>query len=182
MAARLEPATVSSFDGHLETLGSFDVMGGAGNDDLDGGAGDDSFSGGNGADFFDLSSGGNDIAVGGTDWDTFWFGGAFTAADQVDGGGIGGDYDVISLKGSYAAPIVLTATTMVNVEAIDLVGGGAFSLVVVDANVAAGKSLTVDGGNLTGGGETLQFDGSAELDGSFQIVGGGNDDILTGGR
>ena len=144
---------------------------------------DDSFSGGNGTDF-DLSYRGNNI-VGrwhglgtrsGSAMPSLLLPAIRSTAAAAPAVTSMRSFSVVSMP----CRIVFTATTMVNVEAIDL-ASGAYSLVVVDANVAAGKSLTVDGGNLAGGGETLQFDGSAELDGSFHMVGGSNGDVLTGG-
>ncbi|MFN7085209.1 MAG: calcium-binding protein, partial [Burkholderiales bacterium] len=50
-----------------------------------------------------------------------------------------------------------------------------------DANVAAGKTLTVDATALTDSGATLKFVGSAELDGVFSVTGGAGADTITGG-
>ena len=55
-----------------------------------------------------------------------------------------------------------------------------YSLTTVDANVAAGTRLVIQGSSLQAG-ETLTFDGSAETDGVFQVFGGRDADMLIGG-
>jgi Ca2+-binding RTX toxin-like protein len=50
-----------------------------------------------------------------------------------------------------------------------------------DGNVAAGVRMTVDAAPLRGG-ETLTFDGSAEIDGSFRIFGGTGADSIKGSQ
>jgi Ca2+-binding RTX toxin-like protein len=52
---------------------------------------------------------------------------------------------------------------------------------MVDANVAAGVQMVVDGAKLRIA-EFFRFDGSAELDGSFRVFGGLVDDIIIGSR
>src|SRR5204862_338235 len=105
------------------------------------------------------------------------FGAAFSALDAVDGGA---GADTTTLSGNYAAGIVFTPTTMMNVEKISLGSGFSYSLKINDATIAAGQTLTVDGVAL-GAGNTLNLDGSAETNGNLNVVGGaGNDTVALG--
>jgi Ca2+-binding RTX toxin-like protein len=181
-ASTLGAADTLTFDGSAETDGSFDLIGGAGDDVLTGGAGNDGFN---------LTQGGNDTAHGGAGNDTFSFGAAFTAADTVDGGA---NSDTISLNGDYSAGLTLGATTITSIENIVVQGGHDYNLTTDDANVASGATLNVIATSL-GTGDTLTFDGSAETDGKFaffidsanvlansHITGGaGNDSIVLNG-
>ena len=131
---------VLTFNGWAELDGKFSFTGGAGNDVL---------TGGSGADFFALSGGGNDIANGGNGVgnDTFNFGAAFTASDQVNGGA---GTDTLTLNGDYSAGVTLAANTMVGVETIGLSAGHSYKLTTDDANVASGqtsaRALGIDDG------------------------------------
>ncbi|HEX2590944.1 MAG TPA: calcium-binding protein [Rhizomicrobium sp.] len=153
------------FDGSAETDGSFKFTSGLSSDTLTGGAG---------ADYFGTGMG-NDTLEGLGGDDQFNFGpGEFTSADKLDGGqGI----DTLSLSGQFA-PLTFGAATIQNIETINLFNGS-FALVTNDANVAAGQTLTVAGGSLSG--FSLTFNGSAETDGSFKIVSALGNDDLTGG-
>ena len=162
----LKAEDVLVFDGSAETNGRFAILGGAGNDGL---------TGGTGADHFDLTKGGNDTANGGAGDDSFVFGATLTSADHIDGGG---GSDTVVLNGDYSAGLTFSATTMVNVETLALLGTHSYVLTMSDATVAAGQVLTVTGKTLT---QSLTFDGSAEQDGSFVVLGGKGDDALTGG-
>lgn len=159
-----------AFDGSGETDGHFSISGGAGNDTI---------TGGGLSDFFNLARGGDDIANGGGGNDTFAMGAAMTGADQIDGGN---GYDIVQLNGNYAGihAVIFGANTMSNVEAISLVAGHSYNLVMNDANVAAGQTLLINGAAL-GASDSLVFTGSAELDGAFRIAGGAGNDIIGGG-
>ena len=149
-------------------------------DELRGDAGDNVITDTVDIELFNLSQGGNDSAFGLANGDLFNFGAAFTAADSVDGGA--GD-DELFLQGDYATvPLVLAATSLVSVERINLIGGFSYDIASNDANVAAGQTLTVEGFTL-GPLETIRFDGSAETDGRFILIGSdGNDELTGGGR
>ncbi|HTQ12660.1 MAG TPA: calcium-binding protein, partial [Rhizomicrobium sp.] len=143
-----------------------------------GGAGNDTAIGGDAQNTFDLAAGGNDTATGGALTDHFRMGSAFTASDRIDGGG---GFDVVSLDGMGTQDvIVFNATTMVNVESLQLAAGFDYSLTTDDATVASGATLIVDAHTL-GAANSLTFDGSAESDGSFVLRGGAGNDTLTGG-
>jgi len=155
------------FDGSGETDGRFNILAGAGNDTITGGALGDTLH---------LETGGNDFANGGAGNDHFFMGASLTAADQIQGGS---GYDTVILNGGVA--VTFSATTMTGVEQIDLTAGHSYSLTTNDAAVAAGQFLTIDG-SVLGAGNALTFDGSAETDGSFDIVGGAGNDVITGGK
>ena len=140
-------------------------------------SGDDVLTGTSGDDAFNLTKGGNDTASGGGGNDVFWMGATLTAADKIDGGT---GLDTVTLNGDYSAGLVFAADTMVNVEQIFLAAGHDYNLTMNDGNVAAGERLTIRAGSL-GAADHLIFDGSAELDGHFTIVGGAGDDTITGG-
>lgn len=153
-----------TFDGSAETNGTFLIYAGQGNDRITGGGLNDGF---------------------------FFAEGAFTAADRIDGGG--GNENQIGLRGDYsgAKAVVLDAATITNIQTIVLLSGKdtrfgpsgpdyRYDLKIDDANVAAGRSLTINAGRLQSG-ESVAFDGSAETDGSLRFFGGAGDDSFTGG-
>jgi Ca2+-binding RTX toxin-like protein len=142
-----------TFGGQLETDGAFLMLGGRGNDVLTGGAGNDVFEFGDGR------------------WGT---------ADRVTGGG---GTDTLRLRGSYT--VTFSSLQLNSIEAIELASapaGSAFaySLTMTDGNVAAGATLVVSGQALRSG-ETLAFNGTAEIDGSYAIAGGAGADVVRGG-
>ena len=157
-----------TFNGAAETDGAFDIFGGAGNDTLTGGAQ---------ADTFDLSTGGSDTVHAGDSDDYIYAGGKLEFSDAIDGGA---GTDTVEIAGMGDDSIVFTATTMINVEQLLLDAGFFYSLVTADATVASGATLTVDGSAL-GAGDELLFNGAAETDGAFTLVGGADGDSLTGG-
>jgi RTX calcium-binding nonapeptide repeat (4 copies) len=140
-------------------------------------SGDDNITGTSGDDTFDMRQAGNDTVQGAAGNDLFLFGGFLTAADSIDGGA---GADVLRLAGDYSAGLTLGATTLVNVETIQLNAGDSYNITTNDANVAAGTTMKVDAHTL-GAGDSLTFNGTAESDGKFQITGGAGNDNLTGG-
>jgi hypothetical protein len=164
---------------------------GSGNDTLTGNAVANVLDGGAGNDIFYLSAGGNDTATGGAGIDAFLFGAALTAADQVNGGD---GKDQLGMQGNYAA-FTFGAGNLVGIETLALLSaqdhsfgnGGSDSsarfsyvLTTVQANVAAGETLTVNMNGLLAG-ENVTFNGAAETDGAFFFYGGKGIDTLTGG-
>jgi predicted extracellular nuclease len=143
-------------------------------------AGDDSYGGTPNGDYFDFSAGGNDRIAGGAGDDAFYFGAAFTAMDHVNGGS--GTDDQVGLEGDYtgAHALVLSATTLDNVEVLAALPGYSYDITGNDAMVGPGDTFTVFGGNL-GASDNLTFNGASETDGSFMIYGGLGTDTLTGG-
>src|SRR5262249_9031292 len=120
--------------------------------------------------------GGNDTLHGDAGADVLKLGAFLTATDQIDGGA---DFDKAILDGNgYAAGIVFGATTMVNVEEIDLVAGNDYKLTLNTATNATG--LTVDGGTL-GAGDVLTLNGAAETTAALTAFGGAANDSIVGG-
>ncbi len=157
------------------TDGNNDINGLLGNDNINGLGGDDTITllgktkahlnGGNGDDTFHLQTA-----------DAATYGAAFTAGMQIDGGT---GFDTVELTG--AANVIFNATTMVNVERIQMEDGFNFVLATNDVTVAGGQTTQVDATALSS--FVLNFNGSAELDGSFAVDGGGGgakDFIQTG--
>ncbi len=139
--------------------------------------GDDTISGSGNNDNFLLWQGGSDTVDGGGGDDTFRMAAALDAGDKLDGGT---GKDAIVLNGDYSAGLVLNADTITNIEVMQFVAGHSYNLTTNDGNVAAGERLLVKAEAL-GAGNTLTFDGSAELDGKFYIIGGAGNDTLTHG-
>jgi Ca2+-binding RTX toxin-like protein len=145
---------------------------------FNGGFGSDAFYGGTMDDAISLHNGGDDIASGFDGFDVFYMQGSFTAADRLDGGpGV----DHLRLDGDYSAGVIFDDTTAVNFEAIQMFAGHNYRLKATDSVVAANKSIIVTAGDLSAG-HWLYFDGTAELDGGFQAVGGAGADTLIGGQ
>jgi Ca2+-binding RTX toxin-like protein len=160
--------TSVNFNGSAETDGRFV---------LDGGTANDVFTGGANSDTFNLNEGGSDIAHGNGGNDVFSMGATFDPFDQIDGGA---GKDTIKLDGDYSAGITLAANTMFAVETLTVAAGHNYNLTTNNGNVASGGTLTVDASALSGA-NTLTFNGQAETDGKFVIVGGAGHDTLTGG-
>jgi hypothetical protein len=109
--------------------------------------------------------------------------------DALDTGTIAGGAgtDVINISLSTTNTARTLSTTLTGFETINFTSpaatlaatiADAYSITVVDENVAAGITQTINGSNLTG---TLTWNGAAELDGKFSITGGIGADSLTGG-
>jgi hypothetical protein len=141
-------------------------------------------------DFFLVQQGGDDTVNGLGGRDVIYFGDAFTSADIVNGGG---QSDIVILQGNYLAQTSIgSITNLGELGSISLFSsnnnlyGGAtaglnnYNLVATNDTVAASQTLKINGSGLQVD-EDVTFDGSAELDGSFQIYGGRGTDQLTGG-
>jgi Ca2+-binding RTX toxin-like protein len=175
--------TSGSFTG-IEALRGSDLA-----DNVRGSIGTDLVDGAGGDDFLRLEQGGDDAAAGGAGRDAFYFGGALTSADVVDGGT---EVDQIAIQGNYTGVGKLTLGAIFDVEQFVLLSGtdtrfGApggvlysYDVTTTDQNVAAGQQMQIDGVRLRAG-ENFTFDGSAEMDGSFIIWAGKGTDILKGG-
>ncbi|HEY0028861.1 MAG TPA: Calx-beta domain-containing protein [Allosphingosinicella sp.] len=166
---------------HDPALAAFDFRGFA--ETLTGTASDDVLNGEGGDDTIVLTGGGNDSASGGEGNDLIYYGDAFTNADSNDGGA---GTDRVGLAGNYV--LTFDADDLVSIERLELYGSAvvpgtaatSYDLTTVDANVAAGTTLFVTAASL-GAGETLTFNGTAELDGRFSVQGGAGADRIAGG-
>jgi Ca2+-binding RTX toxin-like protein len=180
-----------TFDGSAETHGTFHFLTSAAS-----GQGTFSLTGGQGDDVFGTNS-----YISATNGDYYYGGGGndlfqnmFSSNMHVDGGG---GYDTLLLNESVSQPMVLTDTSLVNVEKIVLMNKSTtYDITTSDGTVAAGQQLLVDGTYQKNSEKNglvsphLVFDGSAETDGSFvlkagvmndTLIGGAGNDMLTGG-
>jgi Ca2+-binding RTX toxin-like protein len=180
--------SIYTLPAHVENLTYIGTSGGT----LRGNSGNNIITGSDARDIFLLQDGGNDRGEGRDGVDTFYFGGSFTAADSVDGGS---NRDSIILQGDYSGGVTFgtgTVSNIVDVESISLLSGSnasfgdtggnlySYNLTMLDANVAAGALMKVNGFSL-GIGENFTFNGSAETDSGFQVFAGLGTDNLTGG-
>jgi Ca2+-binding RTX toxin-like protein len=158
------------------------LNGGSGNDYLSGLGGADVLNGGAGNDML-ITGDGNDTANGGDGDDTILTGSGFGAASRFDGGA---GFDTVKLDAHNVGSINFQDLTVKNVERIELAGDGnagtsrSYFLTTHDGTVASGATLAVDGTALDAQ-DVLNFDGSAELNGRFELTGGAGNDVLKGG-
>ena len=170
----------------LSIAGAQAVGGGQGSDtlvsveNLVGSAFDDHLTGNAGNNVITPGAGNDIVSAGGGD-DTIDMGANFSGGDAIDGGA---GNDTLILKGDYSAGVTLTASQLAGVETIALQGQDdqnyVYRFVTADNLLSAGQSLSVDAGD-NGYVFGLNFDGSAETNGSFNILGGaGSNDIIGG--
>jgi Ca2+-binding RTX toxin-like protein len=169
----IDAAHKFNFDGSAETDGRFQLAGGFGNDTLAGGAQNDLLYS---AAFTD--SGGKDHLIGNGGNDFITFGQDYTPADRVEGGG--GPFDTMVLNGDYSAGVEV-GKSVSGIEQLHFGDFYDYVAKIKDPMVGNGDVLLVTCGATTAANE-VEFDGSAELNGSFTIGGGAGDDILTGGQ
>jgi Ca2+-binding RTX toxin-like protein len=148
-----------TFDGSAETDGTFLIYAGHGVDTLKGGAGNDIF---------------------------FFEGDRWGASDSVNGGAGRDSLVIAGVNGLNH--IAFGENAMTGIESLSVNNRFAtdpsavpyYELVFSNGNVAAGANLIVNASSLSQT-QTASFDGSAELDGSFNMFGGQGHDHLTGG-
>jgi hypothetical protein len=145
---------------------------------INGTAGDDNLAGTGGNDVFNLSQGGNDTANGKDGKDLFKLKGTFNALDSLNGAG---GQDTLVLEGDYSGGVTFLASTMTGIESIKLVQGFDYAFTLDNANVSAGSELTVNA-KLLGAGDVLNFNGVAETNGHFKILGGAAGDTIRLGQ
>jgi hypothetical protein len=107
--------------------------------------------------------------------DIFDGGADFSFLDSIDGGA---GNDTLALNGDYN--LGFAPSTITSIETITLAAGHDYTLSTADENVASGETLTVDGSAL-GAGDTFNFSGFGETDGSFHIVSHAGSGLLVGG-
>jgi Ca2+-binding RTX toxin-like protein len=148
-----------TFDGSAELDGRFLVYGGHGVDTLKGGAGNDIF---------------------------FFEGLRFGPSDAVNGGGGRDSLVIAGVNGLNH--IEFGETSLTSIESISVNNRFAtdpsavpfYELVLRDGNVASGASMTINASSL-GAGQTVNVDAHLELDGAFNMFGGGGHDVFVGG-
>ena len=167
ITGRLGVGDTLYFDGSAETDGNFSLTGGPSGDTLIGGAGNDAFySGGGGADT--MRGGGGD--------DEFFFGGDLNSHDNVNGGS---GHDIMFIDGDYSAGLTLSGAHLKNIEVYLLEGDNDYTFTTTNSFLSAGQGVAIEMDPTSLG--VLRFDGSAETNGKFEIVGGSRDDHITGG-
>lgn len=119
-----------------------------------------------------MGGGGNDIFSG--DF------GILTSGQLIDGGAGRDTIEITSNSGTDPGHIL---EALPNIEDVILGNGTStgFTLVATDKTLSAGQTLTIDGTHLNAQ-QPLVFDGSAERDGSFILLGGDGIDFLGGGN
>jgi Ca2+-binding RTX toxin-like protein len=100
---------------------------------------------------------------------------ALTANNFIDGG-IGDDK--LTIQGSTTSSQL---DNVINIETIKIENNAASTVTTIDSLVAANQKLFVDGTALTSVTSSLNWDGSAETNGAFSILGGGGNDSISGG-
>ena len=147
---------------------------------------------GAGDDFVSLVDGGADTVSSGNGRDVIYYGAALDSTDSNDAGDEGGDVrgDLLVIQGDCT--LTLGAGSLNDIEKFRVLKGENtsfgdtagnlydYSVTALDGTLGVGVRLVVQGGSLQLG-EHLTFNGSAELDGSFQIFGGHDADTLSGG-
>lgn len=108
----------------------------------------------------------------------------FDAQQRFD---LGAGDDTVAIASPLGSTLLLAATSFSSVETVAFVhgvGNEHFVLTTNDANLGAGRTMTIDGSALGEGIlgiDTLSFDGSAETNGAFVILGGAGGDVLGAG-
>jgi Ca2+-binding RTX toxin-like protein len=134
-----------------------------------------------GDDLVVLTGGGADSVSAGEGKDFIYFGSAWGTGDSVDGGA---GYDTVGFHGGGA--FAFAADALKDVEQLSFYGQNtapqlpAYVVTTNDANVAENATMLVTFASLTAD-EAAVFDGSAETDGRFTVIGGAAGDTLTGG-
>jgi len=122
--------------------------------------------------FTQATAAANASVNGGAGNDSFVFSTLLATGDIVDGG-TGTD----SISFTDAGSVATDLDNVTNIETVTL-GNAATAVTTVDALVAFGQTLTVDGSALT---NALTWNGAAETNGVFSVTGGTVADVITGG-
>lgn len=129
---------------------------------------------------------GDDTIAGGGRDDTISFAvGRWGNDDSVDGWT---GFDTLNLAvGAGANTFNFSGNQLFNIEKILLSnagGAGTVNIKLSDGNVAAGQTLRLEASHSNGlaSDDQLYFDGSAELDGNLNLLGGAGNDVLIAGH
>jgi Ca2+-binding RTX toxin-like protein len=157
-----------TFNGAAETNGTFSLYDGLGADSLTGGQGNDYISG---------QTGGVDTLFGAGGDDFFAFFSEYTTADFVNGGT---GNDTFSMSSDTSAGIVIGAQQFVSVENFSFSGDYDVRITALNSLVAGGVTARVEATFLSDG-FGLDFDGSAETNGAYDLTGSSGNDRLASG-
>jgi hypothetical protein len=122
------------------------------------------------------TDGGSFNLTGGPGTNTFNVGGDFTASDEINGGT---GTSAVHLDGNYSSGLTFNATTMVNVQTLDLAAGYGYNLTLNNATVGS-STLTINAATL-GVGDSLTINGSAVDDGNLVVYAGSGTSFIEGG-
>ena len=180
------PSSSSMFlDDGRETDGNLIFYGGAGSDHIVDGAGNDVLNLGDG-DNTVYAGAGDDTITAGKGLDLIFMDANLTASDKIDGGGYAIGSDIVYLKGDYsgARAVTFSATTMINVDQLQLQDDFGYDLTFSDATIGAGNIFSVFSAGAAGAvtSHIVKLDASADTDGRAFLRGGSNNDVLRGGR
>jgi Ca2+-binding RTX toxin-like protein len=159
-ANRLRVGEDFTFNGSLESDGSFFIYGGGGTDTLTGGDNNDVFIFGG-----QNQWGSTDVVTGGA------------GVDQL---ALRGNYTIVFGAGQLVGIEQIGMVSAQDTRYGPLGSTYSYNLTMNDANVDS-IQFTVDAAPLHSN-ETLTFNGSAEDDGSFRVFGGRGDDHITGSQ
>jgi Ca2+-binding RTX toxin-like protein len=103
-----------------------------------------------------------------------------TSTDTITGGSGTSDRLVFNATGGAVTEASADLAAVTNIETFAVTGSTVnnVSITLNDANIAAARSLTIDGSNLTTG--VLTVVGSNETNGSLIVLGGAANDAITG--
>lgn len=114
---------------------------------------------------------GNDTLYGGDGDDTLVFGANFTTGDAAYGGD---GTDTLSLSGNYSA--VFNSGSLSSIEVVSVGAGGDYDFTLADLS---GITVKFDGSDLSSG-DSFTVDGSLDVNGALNVVGGSGSDAFTG--
>jgi Ca2+-binding RTX toxin-like protein len=192
-ATHLTVTDTLKFSALAVTSGSLNISGGAGQDVIEGGAGDDTIRAGAGNDTISVN-GGHDTVDGGDGNDSVELGAgsvrftgdagddavsvstAFVAQDTFDGGT---GNDTITLYSESPLTATFHSTTFLGIETINFQGADT-NVRMNDANLAAGQTMFVRADELDSG-ASFKFNGSAETNGNYNILAGGDGNTISTG-
>jgi hypothetical protein len=130
------------------------------------------------ANFVDVASGTGTVQLtGGSAGDTFEFGGNFSAADTLNGGG---GSNTLILNGDYSSGLTFGANTIANIQTITVDAGHGYNLTLNANNVVTGETLTVNASAL-GASDSFTFNGSNLTTGTLVVKCGAGGETAIGG-
>lgn len=174
-----------TFNGSDESDGRFVIYAGTGDDTITGGRGNDVIDAVGGTDTVHGGRGDDVITVNAYVTTDGFLASGIDATDRIDGGA-GNDTLIIGSAHDLNEDI-FQADTIHNIETIkitevNLEGPDNFGLWLDDANVAAGKTITIDASSLGQVGDPVRlFLNSNQSDSFVNATGGASDDSLRGG-